>query len=75
MKERELAIAVFGAFAALGTITATIAYIVTTQVEGDALTVFKTAAVIASVLAVLTGYLAIAAWQRWWPLRSDEPPN
>jgi uncharacterized membrane protein len=61
--------AVFGAFAALGLVTATIAYAVTTQVEGGVRSVFKTVAAIAVVLAVLTGYVAIAAWRRWWPLR------
>ena len=63
-----LAIAIFGMFAALGVMTAAIAYAVATQVNGDARSLFKTVVVIASVLAVLTGYLAIAAWRRWWPL-------
>ena len=62
------AIAIFGMFAALGVMTAAIAYAVATQVNSDARSLFKTVAVIASVLAVLTGYLAIAAWRRWWPL-------
>jgi len=66
---RGPAIAVFGLFAALGVMTAAIAYAVATQVEGEVRTAFKTAAVIAGVLALLTGYLAVAAWRRWPPLR------
>jgi len=66
---RGLAIAVFGMFAALGVMTAAISYAVATQVEGEVRSVFQTVAVIAGLLAVLTGYLAVAAWRRWPPLR------
>ena len=68
-ENRGLVTAVFGAFAVLGAVTAAIAYAVTTQVDGGERSVFKTVAAIAIVLAVVTGYIAIAAWRRWWPLR------
>jgi hypothetical protein len=65
-------IIIFGMFAALGVVTAGIAFAVATQVEGDVRSLFKTVGLIASALAALTGYLAVAAWRRWWPFR--EPP-
>jgi len=70
-EHRGLATVVFGMFAVLGVVTAVIAYAVTTQVDGDAQSVFEVVAVIAVVLAVLTGCLAAAAWRRWWPLREQ----
>ena len=65
-------VAIFAVFAALGVLTAAIVFAVTTQVEGEVRSVFKVAALIVSALAVLTGYLAVAAWRRWWPLREKE---
>ena len=70
-ENRGLFTAVFGAFAVFGVVTASIAYAVTTQVEGDERSVFEAAAVIAIGLAVVTGYVAVAAWRRWWPLRES----
>ena len=70
-ENRGLFAAVFGAFAALGVVTAAIAYAVTTQVEGSERSLFTTVAAIAIVLAVVTGYVAVAAWRRWWPFRES----
>ena len=66
-QDRGLAL-VLGVFAALGVATAVIASVVASLVEGEVQSVFKTVAVIATVLAVLTGYIALAAWRKWWPL-------
>ena len=73
MGDRTLMTAVFGGFAALGLLTAAIAVAVATQTHGEVRTVFRTVAIIAVVLAILTGYLAAAAWRQWWPLRREAP--
>lgn len=68
-KTARLVTVVFGAFAVLGVVTAVIAGVVTSQTDGDVRSVFTTVALIAIVLAVVTGYLAVAASRKWWPLR------
>lgn len=74
-ENRRLFTAVFGVFAAFGVVTAAIAGAVATQTEGDERSLFRAVAVIAIALAVLTGYVALAAWQRWWPLREPATPS
>ena len=73
-QDRGLAL-VFGVFAALGVVTAVIASAVASLVEGEVRSVFKTVAVIATVLAVLTGYIALAASRKWWPLGDSLTPS
>jgi hypothetical protein len=66
---RGLTAVVCGVFAALGVVTAVIAGAVASLVEGEVRSVFKAVTVIAIVLAALTGWVALAAWRKWWPLR------
>ena len=74
-ENRRLIAAVFGAFAAFGVMTAVISAAVATQVDGGVRSVFRAAAVIAIVLAALTGYVALAARRKWWPLRESPVPS
>jgi uncharacterized membrane protein len=74
-ENRRLFTAVFGAFAAFGVLTAVIAGVVATQAEGDERSAFEMVALIAVVLAVVTGFVALAAWRRWWPLRESPVPS
>ena len=67
-KTARLVTVVFGLFAVLGVVTAVIAGVVVSVTDGEERSVFKAVALIAIVLAVLTGYLAVAAWRKWWPL-------
>jgi hypothetical protein len=70
-ENQRLIVVVFGAFATFGVMAALIAGVVASQVDGDVRSVFRTLAVIAIVLACLTGYIALAAFRRWWPLRES----
>jgi uncharacterized membrane protein len=71
-ENRKLVTVVFGAFSALGIVTAVIAAAAATQAGDDVRSVFRAVAVIAVALTVLTGYVAMAARRKWWPLR-DSP--
>ena len=62
-----------GAFSALGALTAIVAFAVVSRVDGEVRTLFRTVGTIAVALCVLTGYLASAAWRRWWPFRGEWP--
>ena len=73
-ENRRLIVGVFGAFAAFGVMGAVIASLVATQVDGDVRSVFRMVALIAIVLACMTGYIAIAASRKWWPLRESSSP-
>ena len=74
-ENRGLITAVFGAFAVFGVMTAAISAVVATQSDGGVQSVFRAAAVIAIILAVLTGYVALAARRKWWPLRESPVPS
>ena len=74
-KNRRLITVVFGAFAAFGVITAAISAAVATQVDGGVRSVFRAAAVVAIALAVVTGYIALAAQRKWRPLRESPAPS
>jgi hypothetical protein len=73
MGDRRLMMAVFGVFAGLGAVIAIIGFAVASRVEHEAQHLFRVVAVIGLVLAVSMGFLAVAAWRRWWPLRSEDP--
>jgi hypothetical protein len=70
--DSKLVTVVFGIFAALGVVTAVIAGVTASLTDGDAKSAFTTVALVAIVLAVVTGYVALAAWRQWWPLRSTD---
>ncbi|MET0628761.1 MAG: hypothetical protein ABW033_09925 [Acidimicrobiia bacterium] len=67
-KTARLVTVVFGLFAVLGVVTAVIAGVVMSLTDGEERSVFKAVALIAILLAVLTGYIAVAASRKWWPL-------
>ena len=67
-KPAGLVTVVFGFFAMLGVVTAVIAGVVMSLTDGGERSVFKAVALIAILLTVLTGYIAVAAWRKWWPL-------
>jgi CHASE2 domain-containing sensor protein len=71
-ENRRLLVIVFGAFAVFGVMVAMIAGAVATQVGGDVRSVFRMVALVAIALACLTGYIALAASRKWWPLRESQ---
>jgi|1185.fasta_scaffold08628_2 hypothetical protein len=74
-ENRRLIVIVFGAFATFGVMGAAIAAAVATQLDGGVRSAFRMVAVIAIVLACLTGYIALAASRKWWPLRESPVPS